>query len=128
MTKLASEIQSNMERSALELQRAKDLFVSGQFGASAARAADAALYCATALLLDEEIELGQHGDVITLIDQMFVQKRRLTEEQGEKLRWIFQLGKPKNPGNGADLLPAEAQKAIEFAQSFMEATKVILAT
>lgn len=124
MAKYTDDIKSNRERAAANLLSAKDALQNRQYDAAVASAAQSALCSATALLLDEEIEPDQHGDVITLIHQIFVNGRRLTQEQGEKLSWLFQLGKPED--TRVPRIAGEAQKAVEFAQSFFEATKVIL--
>ncbi|HUE99931.1 MAG TPA: HEPN domain-containing protein [Anaerolineales bacterium] len=126
MRKYAIEIKSNLEHTVISLQAAKELLEKGQYDNAASRAADAAFHTASALLLDEEIETNRHGDVITLIHQIFVNGRRLTKEQGEKLSWLFQLGTAENPDPSGHLILGEAQKAVEFAESFFEATKVIL--
>jgi uncharacterized protein (UPF0332 family) len=124
MAKYADEIKLNVERSLAHLQAAKELLRTGQYDSAAARAADAAFHTASALLLDEEIETARHGDVVTLIQQIFVQGRRLTQEQGEKLSWLFQFRNSESH----DRIPGEVQKAVEFAESFFGAAKVILET
>jgi uncharacterized protein (UPF0332 family) len=126
MAKYGDEIKAHLEQAVTNLQTAKELFAAGQYEAAASRAAEAGFHTASALLLDEEIETSRHGDVLTLIQQLYVDRRRLTKEQGEKLSWLFQVGKAGNADTNLALIPGEAQKAIEFAESFFEATKVIL--
>lgn len=126
MTKYAIEIKSNLENAIANLQAAKEAWEKGQYDLAASRASEAAFYTGSALLLDEEIETSRHGDVITLIHQIFVNGRRLTKEQGENLTWLFTLGNVVTPGISMPVSPAEAQKAVEVAESFFEATKVIL--
>ena len=128
MAKYAGEIKSHLEHTVINLQAAKQSLGQGQYDAAVSQASEAALHAASALLLDEEIEPSQHGDVITPIQQVFVDRRRLTKEQGEKLNWLFQLGKADYSVSGAPLIAGEAQKAVEFAESFFEAAKVILET
>ena len=118
----------NLERSETNLQAAKELLEKGQYDAAASRASDAAFHSASALLFDEEINASEHGDVITLIHQIFVNGRRLTREQGEKLNWLFQLGKTGNSDGTVPLIFGEAQKAVQFAESFFEAAKVIISS
>jgi len=128
MGRYGDEIRSNLERSETNLQAAKELLEKGQYDAAASRAYDAAFHAASALLFDEEINTSEHGDVITLIHRIFVNGRRLTREQGEKLNWLFQLGKSGNSGGAVPLIFGEAQKAVQFAESFFEATKVIISS
>jgi uncharacterized protein (UPF0332 family) len=128
MAGYADEIKLRWEAATNNLQAAREELAVGQYDAAAAHASDAGFHTASILLLDEAIETGRHGDVITLIEQIFVQGRRLTQEQGEKLRWLLQFRKPENAGSAQNLIPGEAQKAVEFAQSFLEAAKVILET
>lgn len=126
MAKFADEIKVQMAGASTNLQAAKDLLEMGQYDAAVTRAAASAFQAARALLLDEEIETGRHGDVLTLIQQVFVNGRRLTQEQGEKLSWLFQLGKAQKSDAAVPLILGEAQKAVEFAESFFEATRIIL--
>jgi uncharacterized protein (UPF0332 family) len=126
MTKYAVEIKSNLENAILNLQAAKEALQKGQYDLAASRACEVAFYTGSALLLDEEIETSQHGDVISLLHQIFVNGRRLTKEQGENLTWLFTLRNVVTPGGSMPVSPAEAQKAVEVAESFLEAAKVIL--
>jgi uncharacterized protein (UPF0332 family) len=126
MRKFAVEIKSNLEQTITNIQAAKESLANGQYDAAAARAAESAFHAASVLLLNEEIETSKHEDVITRIHQDFVEKRRLTKEQGEKLNWLFQLGKAGNSDASTPLIPGEAEKAVQFAESFFEAAKVIL--
>ena len=126
MAKYTDEIKLSVERAATNLQAAREALAKGEYDTAAARAAESAYHAASALLLNDEIETSQHGDVIALIHQNFVNRRRLTKEQGEKLSWILQLGKDRKAGAAVPLIAGEAQKAVEFAESFLAATKVIL--
>jgi uncharacterized protein (UPF0332 family) len=126
MTRHADQIRLNVAGSLASLQAAKDLLLKAQYNAAVSSAAQSAFHSASALLLDEGIEPGQHGDVITLMQEIFVNGRRLTREQGEKLSWLFQIGEAAKSDAAAPLLPGEAQKAVEFAESFFDAAKVIL--
>ncbi|HSL42935.1 MAG TPA: HEPN domain-containing protein [Anaerolineales bacterium] len=126
MTTYADEIKQHLGHTVTSLQAAKSSLEKDQYDLAASYAAESAFHTATALLLDEEIEPGKHDDVITLIRQVFVDKRRLTKEQGEKLSWLFQMRGRENSEAAAPLILGEAQKAVEFAESFFEAAKVIL--
>lgn len=126
MTKYALEIKSNLENAIANLQAAKEALEKGQYDVAAFHACEAAVHTGRVLLLDEEIETSQHEDVITLINQIFVNGRRLTKEQGENLTWLFTLRSAAPPGKSMPVSPAEAQRAVEIAGSFLEATKVIL--
>jgi uncharacterized protein (UPF0332 family) len=126
MTKYAIEIKSKLENAIANLQAAKDALEKGEYDVAAFHAGEAAFHTGSALLLDEEIDSSQHGDVITRIHQIFVNGRRLTKEQGEDLSWLFTLRSAAAPGTSMPVSPAEAQRAVEIAGSFLEATKVIL--
>lgn len=126
MAKYADEIKQELGHTVTNLEAAKAALANGDYNLAASYASESALHAASALLLDEEIEIGQRGDVITLILRLFVDRRRLTKEQGEKLSWLFQMRGRDNSGDAVPLILGEAQKAVEFAGSFFEAVKVIL--
>lgn len=128
MAKYADEIKLQLGQAITNLQAAKELMAQAQYDAAVTRAAEAAVDTGRALLLDEGIGASQHGDVISRIQQIFVHGRRLTQEQGEKLSWLAQLGEAqRSPADPAvPLIQGEAQKAVEFAESFFEAAKVII--
>lgn len=126
MAKYADEIKIHLAGAETHVQAARDLFIQGKYDPAVARAAESALHAGSALLLDEEIETSKPEDVITLIHQVFVNGRRLTQEQGEKLSWLFQLGKAQKSEEAVPLIAGEVQKAVEFAESFLEATRIIL--
>jgi uncharacterized protein (UPF0332 family) len=121
MSSYGSEIRANVEEAITLLQAAKEHLETDQFEAAASRASDSAFYTARALLLDEDIEPGRHGDVITLLQEIFVNGRRLTKEQGANLNWLFAMRNAENR-----VTSEEAQRAVEIAGSFFEAAKVIL--
>ena len=124
--KYAVEIKSHLEGTITALQAAKVALEQGQNDAAASRAFESAFHTGSMLLLDEEIESGRHGDVITLIEQIFVEGRRLTKEQGANLSWLFALGKAENRGASVSVSYEEAKKAVQIAESFFNAAKVIL--
>lgn len=126
MSKYPVEIKSNLEATIAKLQAAKQALEAGQDDAAATRAAEAAFHTGSMLLLDEEVDPNQLGDVITLLQQIFVQGRRLTKEQGANLSWLFALRNAEGRGTAASINAEEARKAVEIAESFFAAAKVIL--
>ena len=122
----AVEIKSHLERAITALQAAKESLDHGQNDAATVRAFEAAFHTGSILLLDEGIEPGKHGDVVTLIQQIFVEARRLTKEQGANLSWLFAMGKAEDRGISRPMSYEEASKAVRVAESFFEAAKVIL--
>lgn len=128
MSEYSIEMKSNLDGAIANLQAAKESLEAGQYEAAASRAADAAFHTGSMLLLDEEIEPAKHGDVITLIQEIFVIERRLTKEQGGNLSWLFALRKAEDRGTTMPVSPEEAHKAVEVAESFFDAAKVILSS
>ena len=126
MSKYNQEIKRNLEGGLASLHAARESLRNGQYNAAAAEASLAAFHAATALLLNDEIAPGSDKDVLPLVQRAFVEKRRLTKEQGEKLSWLFQLGRAEEIDVATSLIQGEAEKAVQFAESFFEATKVIL--
>lgn len=126
MSKYPVEMKANLDGAVANLQAAKEALQAGQYTVSACRAADAAFHTGSMLLLDEEIEPSKHGDVITLIQEIFVNGRRLTKEQGGNLSWLFALRNAEDRGTDIPVSPEEARKAVEVAGSFFDAAKVIL--
>ena len=124
--KYAIEIKSNLEAAVANLQAAKESLQKARYDVAASHAAEAAFHTATVLLLDEEIEPGKQGDVISLIHQIFVNGRRLTKEQGENLSWLFELRKAEGQAVPTPVSSDAALKAVEFAESFFAAAKVIM--
>lgn len=126
MSKYPVEIKSNLDGAIANLHAAKASLEAGQYDSAATRAAESAFHTGSMLLLDEDIEPGSQGDVITLLQQIFVQGRRLTKEQGANLGWLFALRKAEDRGKVAQMNAEEARKAVEIAQSFFDAARVIL--
>jgi len=125
MSKYSDEIKLHVEQAGENLQAAKVSLEQGQFDAAAARAAETVFHAGSALLWNEEIEADKHGDVVTLVHKRFVDQRRLTKEQGANLSWLFEL---RNADRRASIHVAfeEAHTAVQIAENFLEATKVIL--
>ena len=126
MVSYNDEIKLNVEEAINHLQAAKDLLKKGQLDTAAARASESAFHTARALLLDEDIETSQQGDVISLIQGIFVQGRRLTKEQGGDLSWLFAMRNAGDRVSPGSVSAEEAQRAVQIAESFFEAGKVIL--
>ena len=128
MSKYPVEMKSHLDGANANLQVAKESLEGGQYEAAASGAAEAAFHIGSMLLLDEEIEPNQHGDVITLIQELFVNKRRLTKEQGGDLSWLFALRNAEDRRKAAPVSSDEAHKAVKVVESFFEAAKVILSS
>lgn len=126
MRKYRDEIERNIQRARICLETAREFLQGGQYDAVAAQASKAAFHTACALLLTDEIAPGSEEDVVSLVQQAFVEKRRLTKEQGEKLRWLLLLGRDEGAQASVPLIQGEAEKALQFAESFFQASKVIL--
>jgi uncharacterized protein (UPF0332 family) len=126
MASYSDEIKLNVEEAVNHLQVAKNLYENGQLEAAAARASESAYHTASALLLDEDIETSQHGDVITRIQEIFVNGRLLTKEQGGDLSWLFAMRNAEDRAPSMRVASEEAHRAVEIAESFFEAAKVIL--
>ena len=126
MGSYSDEIKLHVEKAITNLQAAKDLLAKGQPDAAAARAAESAFHAARALLLDEGIEPSQHGDVISLVQEIFVNGRLLTKEQGGDIGWLFAMRHAEDRPSSTHVTPEEAHRAVEIAGSFFEAAKVIL--
>ena len=120
------EIKAHLEGALTTLQAARESLGAGQYDSAVARAADAAFHTCSMLLLDEDIEPAQHGDVITRIQEIFVNGRRLTKEQGANLTWLFALRNAGNHEVSTGVPHEDAYKAVQFAESFFDAAKVIL--
>ena len=120
------EMKANMEGTIINLQAAKQGLQAGQYAAAMSRAAEAAFHTGSMLLLDEEIEPEKHGDVITLIQEIFVNGRRLTKEQGADLSWLCALKRAEERGESSPVTVDEAHRAVQIAEAFFEAAKVIL--
>jgi uncharacterized protein (UPF0332 family) len=126
MIKYPIEMKANLEGAITNLQAAKEALQAGQYAVAVSRAADAAFHTGSMLLLDEEIEPGNHGDVITLVQEIFVNGRRLTKEQGADLSWLFALRSAEDRDTSGPVTADETHRAVRIAKSFFEAAKVIL--
>jgi uncharacterized protein (UPF0332 family) len=120
------EMKANLDGAITNIQAARQALQAGQYAAAVSGAADAAFHTGKMLLLDEDIEPDKHGDVITLIEEIFINGRRLTKEQGADLSWLFALRSAEERGESGPVTADEAHRAIQIAETFFEAAKVIL--
>ncbi len=120
------EIAANLERAEQSIQAAKDLATKGYHDFAASRAYYAAFYGATALLLKEGLDFSKHSGVIALIHQRFVRTGKLSKEQGKDLNWLFEIRNIGDCGGIAHVSCAQAEQAIQAAESFLSAVKSLL--
>jgi uncharacterized protein (UPF0332 family) len=126
MSNYSDEIKQNVEAAITNLQAAKEWLQDGQYEHAASRASDSAFHTARALLFDEEIEPAKHGDVITLLQELFVNGRQLTKEQGANLNWLFAMRNAEERPSSTRVTAEEAHRAVQITESFFEAAKIIL--
>lgn len=126
MRKYAPEIKSHLDSAIVSLQAAREALAQDQHDFAASRAAESAFHTGSMLLLDVELASSRHGDVISLIQQIFVEGRRLTKEQGGNLTWLFALRHAGDRGNIARATAEDARKAVEIAGTFFDAARVML--
>jgi uncharacterized protein (UPF0332 family) len=122
----ADEIAANLERAEQSIQAARQLASGSYNDFAAARAYYAAFYAATAVLLSEGLELSKHSAVIASIHQRFVKTGKLSEEHGKALNWLFELRGVADYGGTAHVSRQEVERAIESAEKFLEAIKLLL--
>jgi uncharacterized protein (UPF0332 family) len=120
------EMKANLEAAITNLQAAKAALQTGQAAVAVFRAADAAFHTGSLLLLDEEIDPDGHGDVNTLLQEIFVNGRRLTKDQGADLSWLFTWKEAEDRGQSGLVAADQAHRAVQIAESFFDAAKVIL--
>ena len=125
MSKYPVELKSHLDQAITNLQAANDALGQAQFDAAVSSAAASAFHTGSALLLNEEQAPDQIGDVNALLQQIFVQGRRLTKEQGANLGWLLSLRNVEDRAP-APMTAEEAHRAVEIARSFFESAKVIL--
>ena len=90
------------------------------------RAYYAAFYAATALLLGEGLDFGKHSGVIAAVHQKYVRTGRLEKRYGKDLNWLFELRGVGDYGVKIHVPNEEADKAIEVAEDFVEAIKLLM--
>lgn len=97
----AEEIAANLERAEQSIQAARQLESGLYYDFAAARAYYAAYYAATALLLNEGVEVSKHSGVIAAIHQRFVKTGKLDKTLGKSLNWLFELRSVGDYGGGS---------------------------
>jgi len=122
----ADEIAAHLERAMQSIQAARQLTSGGYNDFAASRAYYAAFYAATAVLLSEGLDLSKHSAVIASIHQRFVKTGKLDIEQGKALNWLFELRGVGDYGGTAHVSRQEVEQAIEAAEKFLEAIKLLL--
>ena len=120
------EIAANLERAEQSIQAAKDLAVKGYHDFAASRAYYAAFYGATAVLLNEGLDISKHSGVIASIHQRFVKTGKLSNEQGKDLNWLFEIRNVGDYGGIAHVSQPQAEQAIQAAENFLRAIKSLL--
>lgn len=124
--KYSGEIAANLQRAEASIQAAKELAAKGYYDFVASRAYYAAFYAAMALLLSEELEFGRHSGVIASIHQRFVKTGKLDKKCGRDLNWLFELRSIGDYGATIHVLQQDADKAVEIAEDFLEATTSLI--
>ena len=120
------EIAANLERTEQSIQAAKDLAAKGYHDFAASRAYYAALYAATAVLLNDGLDFSKHSGVIASIHQRFVKTGKLSKEQGKDLNWLFEIRSVGDYGGMAHVSQQQAERAIQAAESFVSTIKSLL--
>lgn len=120
------EIAANLERAEQSIRAAKDLAVKGYHDFAASRAYYAAFYGATAVLLNESLDFSKHSGVIASIHQQFVKTGKLGKEQGKDLNWLFEIRSIGDYGGVEHVSQAQAERAIQAAESLLNAIKSLL--
>ncbi len=120
------EVQANLDRAEKSLEAARELIPGGYFDFAASRAYYAAFYGATAVLLNEGIELSKHSAVIASIHQKFIKTGRLDKEQGKILNWLFELRSVGDYGGITHVTREEVEQAIQAAEKFIAAIKSLV--
>ncbi len=123
----AKEIAANLTRAEQSVEAARELAEKGYHDFAASRAYYAAFYAATALLLNEDVELSKHSAVIASIHQGFVKTGRLSKEHGKNLNWLFELRSVGDYGGPAHVSCNDAEQAIQAAESFLSAVRILIA-
>ena len=126
IAQFANEVAANLERAEQSIQAARQLTAGGYNDFAASRAYYAAFYAATAILLSEGLELSKHSAVIASIHQRFVKTGKLSEDHGKTLNWLFELRGVADYGGTTHVSRQEVERAIEAAEKFLEAIKLLL--
>jgi len=122
----AAEVAASLERAEQSIQAARSLAEEGWYDFAASRAYYAAFYAASAVLLNEGLDLSKHSGVIATIHQRFVKTGKLGKEQGRSLNWLFEVRNVGDYGVTAHVSQAETEQAIHAAESFLQAILSLL--
>ena len=120
------EISANFERAEQSIKAALQLVSGGYYDFAASRAYYAAFYAATAVLLNEGLELRKHSAVISSIHRNFVKTGKLNKEQGKTLNWLFELRSIGDYGGTVHVSRQQVEQAIKTAEEFLVAIKSLL--
>lgn len=124
-TPQTGEIAALLERAEQSIQAARQLSLAGYYDFAASRAYYAAFYAASAILLRDGLELSKHSAVIASIHQRFIKTGKLEKEQGKALNWLFELRSVGDYGGATHVSRQEVDQAIEAAEKFLEAIKLL---
>ena len=122
----ATEIAANLERAEQSIRAAQELTAGGFYDFAASRAYYAAFYAATAALLGQGLDLSKHSGVIAAIHQRFIKTGKLSKDQGKELNWLFELRNVGDYGVTVLVSQPDAARAIQAADSFLQAIKSLL--
>ena len=125
-SQFADEIAANLQRAEQSIKAAQQLASGSYYDFAASRAYYAAFYASTAVLLGEGLEVSKHSAVIASIHQRFVKTGKLEKDQGKSLNWLFELRSVGDYGGMAHVSRPEVEQAIEAAERFLEAIKLLL--
>lgn len=120
------ETAAHVQRAEQSLSAARQLVAGGFCDFAASRAYYACFYAATALLLQERLVFSKHSTVIASIHQRFVKTGKLEKEHGKTLNWLFELRNVGDYGGTAHVSHEQIDEAIEAAERFLEAARVLL--
>ena len=127
-SQFADEITANLQRAEQSIRAARELSYGGYNDFAASRAYYAAFYAATAVLLNEGVELSKHSAVIASIHQRLVKTGRLDKEQGKALNWLFELRGVGDYGGITHVTTQEVDRAIIAAEKFLAAIRSLIKT
>ena len=122
----AAEVAASLERAEQSIQAAQALADEGWYDFAASRAYYGAFYAASAVLLNDGLDLSKHSGVIATIHQRFVKTGKLGKEQGRSLNWLFEVRNVGDYGVTAHVSGQETEQAIRAAQGFLQAIKNLL--
>ena len=124
--KYEKEITANLERAEESIAASGKLVEEGYFDFAASRAYYAAFYSVSAALLNEGAEFSKHSGVISAFHNKFIKTGKLEAKFGRDLRWLFELRGVGDYGQTEHVSKENAGKAIEAAESLLQAIKKII--